>query len=510
MWRDEVRAFSAATEARSWPDLVSILHQEAHPILWYALLRIGHEVTHSNLVLPVASLAVAAGTAFLILRFAPFPVWIRLLCIFGAFLGHEYSVVCRNYGLGVLLMIVACIAYPARHERPLLLGLALALLANTSVHAVIASVVLLFAWLTDVFRQRYAGVFRHPTAIAAVALAVIGAALAIATAHPSPDMAYAFSLDKLQPARALHAILIDPGVSLSGDRIASISAAEEIPWGQMSLDPRVMTRLIADLCILSVAWALRRNRACLVALVLATLTFAVLFRVIYVGSLRHEGILTFLMISLSWIACAELKGPGARSAAGRIALGLVPLLATQAIALPLIARRDLLYPQSSSRSFGSIIRDRASYRDAILIAEPDYLMESMPYYVGNRVFMARQRSFDNRVYFDRGVRRQQHMSLGELINVTDSITCATQSPALLSFGYPQLWRDSADTTPLAYGGAVFTWSSAERTRLFQRGKLVASFGSATTDENYYVFELLPRAGPACGTARTVAGRLGRG
>ena len=130
MWRDEVRAFSVATRAPSWPALATSLHQEGHPILWYAILRIGYELTHSHLVLPVASLAIAAVAAFLILRFAPFPFWIRLLMIFGVFLGYEFSVVARNYGIGILLMIAACVAFPARQERPILLAIALALMGQ--------------------------------------------------------------------------------------------------------------------------------------------------------------------------------------------------------------------------------------------------------------------------------------------------------------------------------------------------------------------------------------------
>lgn len=98
MWRDEVRAFSVATNAPSWLELFYSLHQEGHPIVWYAVLRLGYALTHSTLVLSIAALIVAWGAAFLMLRFAPFPFWIRLLAVFGAFLGYEMSVVSRNYG----------------------------------------------------------------------------------------------------------------------------------------------------------------------------------------------------------------------------------------------------------------------------------------------------------------------------------------------------------------------------------------------------------------------------
>ena len=73
MWRDEVRAFSVAIRADSWSRMLADLHQEGHPSLWYALLRVGYWATGSNLVLPVLAILIAVITAYLILRFAPFP-----------------------------------------------------------------------------------------------------------------------------------------------------------------------------------------------------------------------------------------------------------------------------------------------------------------------------------------------------------------------------------------------------------------------------------------------------
>ena len=103
-------------------------------------------VTNRN---PKSKTRIAPRTAYVMLRFAPFPYWVRLLAVFGAFLGYEFSVVARNYGIGVLLMLLACTIFPERRERPIRLAVVLALLANTSVHAAIASLVLAFVWLMD-------------------------------------------------------------------------------------------------------------------------------------------------------------------------------------------------------------------------------------------------------------------------------------------------------------------------------------------------------------------------
>ena len=125
------------------------------------------------------------------------------------------------------------------------------------------------------------------------------------------------------------------------------------------------------------------------------------------------------------------------------------------------------------------------------------MMEPMPYYVGNSVFMPRQRAFDYRAYFDRGARRTQKLSLGGLLDVVDSLSCATRRPVLLAIGYHKLLTDSSGKEGLAYPGAEFTWNSAERSRLLAEGKQVGAFFRAIEDENYSVFELSPAATGTC-------------
>jgi hypothetical protein len=132
------------------------------------------------------------------------------------------------------------------------------------------------------------------------------------------------------------------------------------------------------------------------------------------------------------------------------------------------------------------------------MSEPDFMMETMPYYVNNPVYMPRQREFHYRVYWDRGPRRQQDLSLGQLVNIADSITCATGRPGLLAISYPKVITDTAGWTHLAYLPAIFRWNQADRALLMSRTKRVASFWRAV-DEDYYIFEVPIRNAPGCRT-----------
>jgi hypothetical protein len=496
MWRDEVGVFSVATRSTSWVALFSDLHHEGHPVLWYAVLRVGYSITHSNLVLPIASLLIAACAAFLVLRFAPFPLWTRLLIVFGVFLAHEYSVVSRNYGIGILLMFVACVSFTDRNQRPIRLGVVLALMANTSIHAALAAMCFLLVWAMDAARPEMRSSLFRSASLSAIGIGLAGVVIALVSAHPSSDMAFGFSLSDLSTRRVLQALLADPGTSLAGYQDSNIAGAGDLPWARFSIDPGLAGRVITDIALIGVAWALRKNGRLLLVALLATIGYAMVFRVLYTAALRHEGILTFFLISLCWIAFTAFGRRYSPAERGQMALGLLPLLVVQSLALPVSARRDLLHPASSSKAFAALIESTPRYRDAVLLGEPDYMMETMPYYVSNPVFLTRQREFHYRVYFDR-VRRQQHLTLTELINIADSVTCATGRIALLSIAYPKFATDSAGEMHLAYRGAVFTWNSAERARLFARGAPRASFTGATTDENYQVFEFAPQSGSSC-------------
>jgi hypothetical protein len=88
------------------------------------------------------------------------------------------------------------------------------------------------------------------------------------------------------------------------------------------------------------------------------------------------------------------------------------------------------------------------------------------------------------------------LRLGGLIDIVDRLSCSTGRPVLLAIGHLKLLSDSSGEARLAYR-ADFRWDSAERSRLFARGKLIASFTRATTDENYHLFEIPPMARPGC-------------
>ncbi|MEO8576699.1 MAG: hypothetical protein ABI556_08370, partial [Gemmatimonadales bacterium] len=303
MWRDEVRAFSVATRAASWGQMLSDLHQEGHPALWYVVLRSGYAITHSNLVLPVAAIGISIATAYLILRYAPFPFWLRLLAVFGAFLGFELSVMARNYGIGVLFMIATCVVFPRRGEKPWLPAIFLALMANTSVHAALAAMVILFVWIVSdaVDDDRHSSLLR-PASIGSISFVVAAIAFAFATASPTPDMAWASTARHLSADHIIRTIFSDPGLALHGVLESNVAAAGEFPWRYLHIDPGFASRIIVDAVLLWLWRAVGRRFIHGAAMLIAIIGFELLFREVYSGALRHEAVIAFLLFSIAWLA----------------------------------------------------------------------------------------------------------------------------------------------------------------------------------------------------------------
>ena len=404
-----------------------------------------------------------------------------MLAVFGAFLGYQLSVVTRNYGLGVLLLVIGCIQFRERKRKPALLGLSLALLANTSVHAAIAAALILGIWLLDLLDRDGRNTLASQWGLAGVAVTAAGIIVAYLSARPSPDMVWASTLASLDLPTILRAILIDPGKGLMGYADANIAAAAEYPWRLVGVNATVASRVIVDAGLAWLLWSVRRNWKAVIALIVAILAFEIVFRALYTPGIWHEGLFLFVIFGICWITAGDEQAK-----ASAVTRGLLPLFALQSLALPILVHRVIRYNESSSRAYGDFIHANTRYRDAILISEPDYFMEPMRYYVGNRIFSARQEEFANRVYF--GERRARTLTLSQLQNAAEGVACSERVPVLLAIGTLDFQARSSGTRPVSYR-ATFTWTAAEKARLKEAAKRVAFFPRATTDEVYEVYEI---------------------
>lgn len=132
LWGDEIHSWNIAKGSESFFDLLSNTRYEGHPPLWYIILWMISKFTHDPFAIQVVHLAIAWLIIFLILFFSPFPLFIRSLIPFGYYFLFEYSIISRNYSIGILLALMICIILFKNFKGKLFLYYLLLLLLSNS------------------------------------------------------------------------------------------------------------------------------------------------------------------------------------------------------------------------------------------------------------------------------------------------------------------------------------------------------------------------------------------
>ena len=173
--------------------LTRVLHYEVAPALWQLTLRplVGLHLSFRSANWLTALLGVAS--AYLLLRYSPFPRLFRWLLPLTFFLQYQYAVVARPYAYFPLLCFLLCILFP-QQRSPVLFALVAGLLANTTLHCTVYAAALLGVYLLRTGRrgrsvearprENFYTVGQRNAALAIFGVAII---LAVVVAFPAPD-----------------------------------------------------------------------------------------------------------------------------------------------------------------------------------------------------------------------------------------------------------------------------------------------------------------------------------
>jgi len=115
---EEAQQLTIGRDSSSVIDVYKNMLYEGHVTLWNSLLFfITHYLSARPMYMQLFHLLVVSSAVCLFLRYAPFNVPLKTLVIFGCYFLFVYSIVCRNYALGILLLFACCIlmANPARN-----------------------------------------------------------------------------------------------------------------------------------------------------------------------------------------------------------------------------------------------------------------------------------------------------------------------------------------------------------------------------------------------------------
>ncbi|WP_189620892.1 hypothetical protein [Novosphingobium colocasiae] len=479
-WRDEVRALSFAIQGDDLAQMFAKVRGDGHPLVWFLILRAGHAVIGSA-ILPVAAHAIAFASVVLLLWRSPFSLPTLALMVVSHVIAWEYAVMARNYGISMLLMFAFAALYPQWRARGLWLCVPLALLANTNAHSAALAWLLYGAWMLDRWQgwplwRTWMLRLALPGAVL-LGLATLACFLSI---WPSINDAATFARP-ITLARIARAVLLpgaeftlidDAPLSLALGATALLAGCTLVLWGR----PHYLLAAIGGLCALSL-----------------------LFAVVYPASNRHRDLWLVFLIALAWMRLdADRTGDGPPAPLRRIGQwAFHALLAFQALMTvseiqSAMARPEI--PRSRAKELAALLASRPDLAGAIVIADPDNMIETLPYYAPRTpVWRIRQGGYSAiDIFTSHGA--TLNLTLDDILTTARRLHACTGRPVAILMQRPP--RPGEDVTV----PSVYNWTTlitpAMTQRFLAQTSRIARFGPAETDESYAVYRYVPSSGSA--------------
>ena len=490
-WRDEVRALSLVKQSDSILSMIGGLHWEGHPALWYLMLRAAYFVFGEPWVLPMMSVMVGTAAVLLLVLRSPFGWGFIALLVFSKAMLFEYSVMARNYGISMLLLFSLAACYQRYRERNIVLGVLLFLLANTNLHSVLLTGAFLLFWLIDIVGEQ--GIRRTPAVriyLLNAGIAVLGVIACVATLRPP-----------------FNDIIGGEGVWGGGSLVNKLLWAFFVPEGSVRLIlfhhwPAAthldeIKAVLGSLLVFGSLLGLVRWPAAFLAALMALIALSVFFSVVYPAYYRHAGLFVCFLVIMYWITReqtprSELPFPAwmQRLVTPVVTLGwgmmilVVALQTVGGIAVATGAVRDQV-PFSRSRDFGMFVGQHPELQNAIIMADPDIMVEALPYYIDNPTYLTREARFGNADKLTKNARL--NLNLADILTTARALHARRGDPILILLAYnldadqPQVYEE---------GPAWRTHTTPEEVRSFLAStRLLIRFEPAQSDETYAVYLL---------------------
>ncbi len=483
VWRDEVRALSIAMESGSIIDLFHHLRNEGHPALWYLLLYAGYGVAHNTVILKVINVVIAIAAISLFLWEAPFSRIQRVLFVFGYFVLCEYSVLNRSYSLSMLLLFIFCSLYRSRFERMGMISVVLFLLANTNAHSMIIVTAIGLSLLAEfVWKVRSSGCDAGHARRIVIGFCIIAVGIALSAVQAYPD--------RTTVATGMYTFRWNTLLKVLTESILLPGNSQPFVLGVFGPESGVFVTIILWFCYV----CFLKRPFILMILFSGTVGLGMLSSLVYKAQVWHQGLLFLLIVAVFWLDASEEKdkSPAGTERESRFAffndpkkIILYVLLSLQAGEMIPGVGLEISRVYSSSKDFAVYLKGHPDLRNAIIIGEPDYFLESLPYYADNPIYFPREQRFGKTIQFTTANTRS--FSLGDLLGVAEKLINQYNRPVLIIIGH-ELGPDGPFKRRFIHG-RDFTYSRESLALLKTHTTNLVGFHRALCDENYDVFRV---------------------
>ncbi len=466
MWRDELNAWGIVLDSASLSALFAHLHYEGHPGLWHLLLWLASHLSTAPQTLQIVHALIGLGIVWMIALVSPFSRTEKILILLSYFVLFEYTVISRNYGIGLLLALVFAHRRSVHPDQLKSNAVLLGFLANTNVFALIlaAALALEYAWFLYPGRRDAKAWITSLCLPAGILLAFAG--FSIATFWPASDISWrttSLSVPKVISADEI-AYVVESNVSaLMPIDVQAFWFSNQGPadWeGPLLREITLATLPFIVVIIARIFIGAPRLLVIPAVTLLGSVAFNLFF---YEGSIRHWGINFVAFLAALWILRAETpqKTPWA-----------LPILVLNAAAGVLFTVQHWTIPFSNAGATAEWITS-AGLRDAALIGTPDTHVAPVAELLGRRMTFLDCECSDTYLSFSK--RRDDFSERQIPERLLRAVTA--------NVGHPTLYLNTEPATAdqkATLAGQNFT--------LVKR----AAFTNALV-ENFYVYEVVSQA-----------------
>jgi len=362
LWLDESQHFLIGRDSDSLGALYWNMRYDGHPRLWNIMIFfVTHFITRSYVGMQVLHLVITTFSAFLLLRYAPFGLWVKILILSGYYFLFEFSVLSRNYALGIFLLFLVCMLLRESRRRLVWIGVLLLLLCNAHLFFAFAAMGV-FVFLAMEYRGEW---FSWRFGLLTLLFVAGLVSVIIQTRTPSEE-----SFHQVHPGEWLS------GKNLSFAALAVVRGWLPVPrvrelmgghfWNSYLFSPQHVSPFFQVLLLLVLlllpGMVLRRDRKAMVFYYVCFFWIWAFFIVTQQTATRYFGMVYIYFLAAWWLAGGELfRVP--RPAR----LALYGILFVQAGVGLIAYEQDLIRPFSSSKEVADFLFEKGLDKQLVLV-----------------------------------------------------------------------------------------------------------------------------------------------
>jgi len=413
-WRDEINSWHLGSECLSFSEFIDNMGANTgHPYSWYAILYlVSHFITDNVEIMKIIHLTISTISVFLFLKFAPFNKIIKIMFIFGYFPFFEYSIISRNYAIGILFMVIFCILYRNRYKNIIPISIILLLMGQANVYAFVISIAfflfLIFELILDwkTVKENISKIHL----IISILIIIAGILLLYWQFKPQIESIITSS-DSFISNKSLEDYLRN----IYHISRQFIGAYIPIPyfnlnfWGSNLMVPFFANYKIIYLFLLIILMVipifLMKIRT-IFLYIIGSLVIVILPLLVYPGSLRHFGHFFFIFIFCLWISNTNKSDRYLIKLKDNFNIKvqnvfLIIILITSLVGSSVAAYFDYRYPFSSGKYVAEYIDKNFDKDNIAIVGYQDYAAETVAAYLDKDIYYPNSKDVKKLVAWDK-------------------------------------------------------------------------------------------------------------